>query len=532
MVTKALKFELGCQSRGPKGPLPLEHSVLSLNGGRVAPPVDRVLAVIEGPEEARAHIWCVLEQAFKSDNAAEGVPARKGLAQVDGILEQLAQAGDQADVSVAIAVCSGPRVSSGVLGGAAVLVNRRISGAVEGRTGSGSQRDFDLGEADALVLLGRSAAGQVSDLEVRQTIQASDPDNAAMWLATLGSGRARGQSAAIVAAVIPSGKTKPAPVRTEKRRVAGRVPAPVRVAALGAVVVAILAGGFFVSRSPLSSAGREPRPTNLQAAQLQPHVVQLIWMANHGQSDSVVQIGNRFYHRGRKDLVLPLYNVLNPGQRYRWRVRAIYGTQKTAWAPWHSFAVPRASFPWRPVASSPKGTLAASAARSVALCWNSPKAMTHFQLFLTGHHHQIRATFARSELTRVRRSECRHESLSAAAFYSWRVGGVAPGYYEAWTPWLHFRIAAHVKPPVTTPVYTPPVYTPPSTSSSASSPASASPPASSSTATSQPSTTGTSGQSTSSNTQPSSSTQTSPSTTTSAPAPSPPVVACANPPNC
>lgn len=411
-----------------------------------------------------------------------------------------------------------------------VLTN--LSRAEESDSGHISVARAPIGAGDCLVLLGHEVSSCVEEKELRQTVQASfSVEDAAAWLVTLAAGRSGKAASAVVAQVqsTKAPKTHFAEGIHEPRRLS--VPrvnlkmAGFAVAGIAVLIVALIAANT-LPKSLSSSANSLLPVKHLTVVSNSPHSTLLSWNAAAGSTGYVVRIDGRTF--STRAINLPLNN-LTPGEKYAWQVRTLYGSQRSGWtvSTVHvSLAAPLA----KPVAVSPAATVPAIDAGNVHFCWTIANPATSYDLMLSGGHKKYNQTPVPPNKTKAgaHGGRCVVQSLPAATTYSWRVGAVSPGHWEAWTPWRHFVLEAAPTPVPTAaattyqqyPVYSTPVpTTAPYTTTTGST-------------ASQPSTTTQQAPAQSSSGSVGGSSSAPAQSAPAQPAPTSPVTACSNPPNC
>ena len=551
-----MRIELGHKNLGLRGSAPLDHSIFTMEGGELPPKMDRVVAVIEGSDHIRAEVASALAGAFTGD-AVKRLPRGEHQKLVSSLLQQFAGYPTLGlRFSLSLTLFASGEVIGGSIGGARAVVHKAADGELHLLSAADNEGLPHADRArfavnDSVVLLGARPAGVITDGEIRHTVQASGPENATAWLATMATMRGEGDSTTAVVQLLREGKSRPAvaPDVIDIRR--SRLRPRARTAGMGAVaLLAVMVMLSFVLVPQLISAVPLLPPTGLYVSQESAHHVELSWSPSDGATGYEVLVGGRIYHtpcrkvQGRSlwcSVIKNLDYVLAPGHWYSWEVRTIYQNQKSVWSPSSIINVPSAApILVRPHLISPSGRLPYTAAAGISLCWSADAKSTKFDLSLSGGHGRFNTTFARSATTKKATGFCKGRTLVAGVRFSWRIGAISPGFSERWSPWGHFVIVHPPAPvPTTAPVVAVPVATVPAVTTSNTQPSTTTSGTQPSTTTStQSSTTSSTPPSTTTNTQSSTTTGTTQTTTQSAPASVPvattasPVHVCANPPNC
>lgn len=462
MGSKSLYVDLGCGSSGPGGLLAPDHSVLSLNGNHASVKVDRVLAVIDAPDDVLPTLRAALESAFAKGGPADSMIPGDESSYLSRVLDQVGGKEGESNIACAVALQMGRELVLGAVGGATAKVFRANGELVEFSEDADepNSRTYvwrtSIEPSDSLILGGREVANHVREIEIRQTIQSSySVEDAAEWLVTLGAGRGGRRATAVVAKMKQKVDTPVQPVVADRTNKMPSIGPKLRVAGIAVVAALLLVAAvgagptLFPSllKSKGSSATQLRPPTSLKRVLTASHHVQLTWAETspmpRAGSGYVVRVGHRTYKT--KGPMLHLGSSLLGGATYQWKVRAIFGSQRSSWSHRAGFSVPLASAGARPVVIGPKdkATLSA-AAKSVRFCWRAAPSATQFMMRLSGNGHHYNQTLPRTAFKHPapNGTVCLSRSLPAGVSYAWALGAVSPGHYAAWTRWQHFAIAS------------------------------------------------------------------------------------------
>ncbi len=451
---------------------PTPDSVISLNGSFVSPRVNRVVGIVEGPDELRRGVKQSIERAFEKGGPMEQVVAGEEAEYVSRILADLS-VDEQANPGVAAAIAI--RIRGDVVLAAA-------GGATADLTGPGGEKVVQadsraetpvvlrsgLGPANSIVLMGKGAAEKVSETEVLQTMRGSfSLEDAARWLTTLAGGRGAESATALITRMEPGKSHRPVKAQAKEvhhidappRR--ARRSKPLRIAAVAVVAFAVVIGATAAGTTLLkssTSALQFSRPTGLRVVVNQPSTQLLSWSAAPGATAYIVRISGRRYSTTAVNLHLG--SALRPGQSYVWRVRARYGRHLSAWSGRRRLSVPLAHLS-SPHALSPRGVIHLNAGAKVSFCWTGASASTRYRLFIGGTSQRFHLTIPAARLQhRSSGGLCTSKALAFGA-YSYRVGASAPGHVNAWTLWQHFSVLSLVTPTPVPAVTNPPANTVP-----------------------------------------------------------------------
>lgn len=475
-------MDVGSKSLGLNGTTAVGESVLILDGSELPNSLDRVLAVVEGPTEARLEVLAKLRAALGAGGPADHVSPGGEEAFLAGVLTVVESDREGSGSSVAVALCVGDQVVAGASGESRVVV----FGGADGGIMSPAEDEPAYSEepwrvrlfgGDAMVLLTGSIVESVSRDDIRMSVNGSDAAEAAAWLATLGCNRSHRHSAAVVGVRDPDQKALTRLGQLDPPLLPARSFAPpTKLVGLGVAAVAVLAISFIVvpffgTRS--SNANAFYPPGWLSRSFASRTDVVLNWQSRYGATDYQVRIFNQGYDSGVRDTganaSYDLSGVLPAGQSYSWRVRALFGTKDSRWVDGKPFTLPPGAAPARPIGIAPSGRLSPARAAHAPLCWTSPAGVQSFDLHISGGTQQQKLSLAPSQLARGALGVyCQSEAVPLGVRISWRVGARVPGRDESWSTWNHFftaqrRIVVPVSNPVA-PAATPVIASQPTTS--------------------------------------------------------------------